>query len=318
MLAKCMPRTGAPRIVSICIEGSTSANRRDNEARLQRVADVMIEVNQRWGALDAIVLPGGFLRTASQPDMADPGSDLRPLLSAMQKAARKLTNSEGCHIVFGVDGPRRAGYSKEQWCVAVSAAGLKGAARKIFPTIWEGQNGYECRIRDYADPTRVVYLPSGRTAILCACYDMFGVVTTRCEWSKVSALKQFDVNGDARRLRARALAEFSELLREKKVSVGLAAIHAFPSDAGLGAQSGVVMWQRHGIATCSAALNSGWAVGASHFNIALPASPFVSPLAAREVPRSHISLNDNRERKAHNWRPQDYIHNDNWLIRQFG
>jgi hypothetical protein len=58
------------------------------------------------------------------------------------------------------------------------------------------------------------------------------------------------------------------------------------------------MWQRHGIASCSAALKSKFAVGAAHFDT-LPSGPDVSPLAAKNVPPSR--LHEGHNRTAHNW-----------------
>jgi hypothetical protein len=52
-----------------------------------------------------------------------------------------------------------------------------------------------------------------------------------------------------------------------------------------------IFWQRHGLATASAALGGGLAVGAAFFTDRLPdeRARWSSPLAACGVPREHLS-----------------------------
>jgi hypothetical protein len=81
------------------------------------------------------------------------------------------------------------------------------------------------------------------------------------------------------------VAEWGQLLANQRVDVVLTAIHRFQQPGR------DIFWQRHGLATASAALNGGLAVGAAFFTNRLPdgQNRWSSPLAACGVPREHLS-----------------------------
>jgi len=80
-------------------------------------------------------------------------------------------------------------------------------------------------------------------------------------------------------------AEWGQLLTDQRVDVVLAAVHRFQQPGR------DIFWQRHGLATASAALGGGLAVGAAFFTDRLPdgRDRWSSPLAACGVPREHLS-----------------------------
>jgi len=158
---------------------------------------------------------------------------------------------------------------------------------------------------DFGSKFRVVQLASGRKALLCACYDMFGAAERGNVNGKraraIGSVGEFESwiargdNGFSDRLNSN-LATFKALLIDPDLTVGIAAIHEF----GM-----ATFWQRHGIASCAASLgNTGIAIGAAHFD-PLPSRADASPLAAKNVPRRHLELLDFRARGAHRLRPLD-------------
>ncbi|MGH7030592.1 MAG: hypothetical protein ACREEZ_09230, partial [Stellaceae bacterium] len=168
----------------------------------------------------------------------------------------------------------------------------------------DSESNLLCYDAEFREGRRIVELASGRKAILSACYDMFGVA----EYGNINGVRARNIhrigtyqNPIERRNRGfkdnltTNLAAFSKLL--DGVTVGIAAIHSFNNHS-------TGFWQRHGIASCSAALNSGFAVGAAHFS-QLPQSRDVSTLAAAQVPTEHLM--QGHHRLANSWMPDDHF-----------
>lgn len=125
----------------------------------------------------------------------------------------------------------------------------------------------------------------------------FSVPATTClgyrhrirNWRKfVLAVRYLDKGDDggrldmqSRQLRQDLIAAWRHLLRDQQVDVALAAIHRFEAPGRDG------YWQRHGIASASAALNGGLAIDAAHFRRALPALE-ASTLAAAGITSEHL------------------------------
>ena len=299
-----------PRIASICVRGTPKRTSRANNSRLAMLKDIVCDVDKHWGDLDAVVFPGGFLwlskyvgdlpyaRRAQALDDAD-------LVTPIKRAAAALTRSPGALIVFGVDGPHRTRDGGDQLCVAANADGIVGIGRKIFPVAGEEAKSLLCYDGGFADEHRVVNLPNGRRAVLCACYDMFGVADPtkrRNDIRRIGTYREevwYREEGFAERL-SRNLESFKRLL--DGVSVGIAAIHRFPSDGSHFQRT--QMWQRHGVAGCSAALKKGFAVGAAHF-ANLPRNPNSSTLAAKRVPTAHLTKGNHRTGRS--WPPKQRL-----------
>jgi hypothetical protein len=222
-------------------------------------------------------------------------------------------------LIAGVDSVENAqGYWGDQLCVAWNMNGIAGLGRKIFPTGDECDN-LVCYLEDFGSERRIVTLPSGRAAILCACYDLFGCPEGPEYQTKRTTNIHFlgranEVIGrdhpEFGTIRAQALGEWAGLLRKHGVTVGLAPIHHF-------ARPGRdVFWQRHGIATASAAMLGGLAAGAAHFHEYLP-DRNASTLVSINVPNGH--LGEPHYRQSHRQLPRDaFFLGDDALVRLFG
>jgi hypothetical protein len=174
--------------------------------------------------------------------------------------------------------------------LAWNANGLVGIGRKIFPVGGKGGEAQSliCYVDDFSAQTRIVTMPSGASAALCACYDGYAVgrrsADDRKVWTKsikriadfgLDKFRSRDIGGD----KVQALKEqFNSLLND--VSTALVSIHTFEANS-------TAYWRRHGLNRASQALSSvtnkhGHAYGAAHFNSALPSSAKVSVLAAAQ------------------------------------
>jgi hypothetical protein len=139
--------------------------------------------------------------------------------------------------------------------------------------------------------------------MLLACYDMYGVAEcgdvngTRPRYIQRIGDGQCEVNRGEPGFKDRLTKNLTAFrtLRDT-ATVGIVAIHWNPT----------TYWQRHGIATCSAALGSGFAVGAAHFD-ELPGQPDSSTLAAACVPQEHLEAGAGKKRTANSWMPKEYF-----------
>lgn len=320
-----------PRFATVCIKGQQAQQYGTHTTRLALLNAIIREVDKRWENIDAVVFPGGFLYSNRPVGKLPFDQRVAKLHDAgfvepIKAAIKGLNRSPASVLVFGVDGPA---YDNDdggdQLCVAANRTGIIGISRKIFPTRQEAKPGREkggllCFDADFRDPHRVVEFPGGRKAALAACYDMFGVVErgnragTRAKYIRNIGTYEDPIRRNDKRFGTRLaenLASFERILASQDVTVGIAAIHYFGSHK-------TSFWQRHGIAACSAALNSGFAIGAAHFK-ELPQNANSSTLAAAAVPSEE--LKDKRARRAHEWPPSDHFtFNDNHgsaLVRLF-
>ena len=294
------------RIAAVSIKGAPAGTASDG-ARLELLDRIVARIVSRgWTCLDAVVLPGGYFRlNASIGGHSRSGRcaviDKTVVGNACKSFCRTLTRrSPGALIIAGADGP-----SMEQYCIAWASRGVAGLARKIFPTHDEGQRGFICYYDDFGCPARIVRLPSGAVAALCVCYDMFGLSEDpRRPGKRTACIRSVSRKGitltavdDAfRELRLGCIQQWDLLLRSYRPSVAIAAIHGFDRPGRDG------FWQRHGIATASAALGGGVAVAAAHFSHKLP-SPQSCTLAAASVSTGHLRAAVHR--RAHRLVPND-------------
>jgi hypothetical protein len=313
----------SPRLVSISIQETRPKTARENRVRMRRLSAIVAAVDQRWHKVDAIVLPGGYFRSSVNIGDADDALRVRMmdragLVTPISELAESAANSPGLIICAGIDGPDYPnGDGGDQLCVAWASSGIVGLARKIFPLAGDESDYLLCRDSDYQSSLRFVELNSGHTALLCACYDVFGVaaVTGRAI-AQIRAIKRIGTLRDEltrgqpgfRERLHQNIEQFRRLIETKAPTVAFAAIHEF-------AKQSTSFWQRHGIATCSAALGGGKVVGAAHFLSGLPRSPTASPLAAHSVFKDHLDQATHRE--AHLWAPIDYFEQDGMLARLY-
>lgn len=305
-----------PRIASVCVLGSKAARAASNAPRLELANSIADAIARRaWQPIDAVLFPGGFVRSQSFIGCMSDRERLRRLeneawFGGIANAAAKLNAvTSGALVVVGADSsaPTR-GQVGDQLCVALCQRRIVGLARKIYPTDLDTRGCARPLVPAAADFTsrrRFVLLPNGSWACLNSCYDLFGVTDSPPRLAARSrGMRMLYQDGEYlrygstgfRRLRAELLDQWATLLRGWAPDVALAAIHGFERPGRDG------YWQRHGIAAASAALGGSLVVGAAHFEDALPTRG-QSPLASDNVPASHLALGPNRP--ASRLRPTD-------------
>jgi hypothetical protein len=286
---------------------------------LDQVVDAVIS-RIDWHPVDAIDFPGGFFRlpvyvgSRSHSERAA-ALEVTDFGQAVMAAAYRLDAAHpGALIVVGIDSvPYDSDDHGDQMCVAFSPYGVVGIGRKVWPadgdTNWDGRPPFVCYPADFGSPHRIVTLANGSRALLCACYDVFGVAeaiigpTARIRYIRYLAPdRRYDGAGFRFVVvRRRLVAEWGQLLADQRVDVALTTVHRFQQPGR------DIFWQRHGMATASAALGGGLAVGAAFFTNRLPddRNRWSSPLAACGVPREHLS--QGLHRPARRFEPVDLL-----------
>ena len=290
------------RVVSVHIKGDTAKRYRATELRLDFLSVITRAIRrQEWQALDAIVLPAGYLRTDHWLALLPP-TPRRELIGASdlssacaQAIARLSQGSPGCVLVIGLDTNRCRswGFRGDQALAAFNADGCLTVARKVFPTDGDtnewGRAPYLLDFADADSEARFVPLPNGRTAMLCVCYDSFVFSELALgPTKKLNAMRYqshpFDGWDD---LTPTVAWEWMAALRRQVAlhgpSVILNPVHGFERP---GAD---VFWQRHGLAVASSAIGGGLAVGAAHYRRDLPA-PTHNMLSAIGAPTNQIGM----------------------------
>ncbi len=297
--------TRPPRIATVCVLGDRAQRSTINHRRyelMKLVIDALVSRSD-WQPLDAVIFPGGhFLSTTYIGHLS---YDERKSVieqdrtgEVCQWAASQLDKvSPGALLITGIDsvgrGPQDWG---DQLCVAFSGDGVAGIGRKIFPTNNESNGSIRpiiCYSGDYDTEHRIVILPNGSKALLASCYDAFGLAeyivgpTARTRYIRnINDGEKRYAYGDRcfAQLRQSCLDRWDTMIKAKPIDVALTTIHNF------GEPGSDLFWQRHGLATASAAMKGGLAIGASHFWDDLPGHEQFdqSPLAAFNVKTSHL------------------------------
>jgi len=295
------------RVVTVCLDGRQALRLGDSMARVALVRDVIVALRDRpaWLPLDAVLFPGGFLRLkrfigglSADERLASIGAE--KCMPAIIELARRLSDySPGTLMVLGGDVNDRTIGEDEHFCIALDGFGLVNVVRKIFPTDLDTRL---CRrpvvpiVTDYDAGRRVITLPNGATALLGACYDLFGIAerpetpTLRTRTIRYLHDEQWRLDltwPEFFELRRQCIVRWARSLAETRPTVALGCIHDFKRP-GLDSY-----WQRHGIAMASAGLAGGLVVGAAHFIERLPGI-HESSLAASGVPARHLTLGAHR------------------------
>jgi hypothetical protein len=195
-------------------------------------------------------------------------------------------------LILGVETAHcRHGFSGDQLYAAWSATGIVGVARKAFParddTYGTRKPPYLLQARDATAEGRILRLFSGARAFLCVCYDAFAFAEARLgPTAKRGAMRYL---GDGRQGWRMAHSDDRERLmmgfyRSAKAADLLVGIHGFNRPGR------ELYWQRHGLATASAALGGAAILGAAHFRKALPSHIGQGLMAAHDVPPRHLRL----------------------------
>jgi hypothetical protein len=293
----------------MCARGRPAMGPSQNQKRIKllRRALQLLAKHRDWLPIDAVVLPASYFRI--EPFVGDLSHPERlrllahePAIKAAIKCCSSLWNfAPGACVIVGVDSlPPSKQRKGDQLCAVLQDGVLIALTRKIFPTIDDVAEGYVPAAIDYADRERVIALANGSRAILCVCYDMFGVkeeadsptVRTRAIRSlfyQGRIIKQRDRDFTA--VRRAQLDAWHQLLHRRQPDIAIAVVHRFQRPGLDG------YWQRHGFATASAALG-GFAVGAAHFRQSLP-HRLETPLAAFGVPTAHLAQGPHRRAWPH-------------------
>ena len=308
-------RTRLPRIVTVCVLGDRAKRSTINPRRYQLMKLVIEAIVSRkeWYPIDAVIFPGGhFFSTTCVGHHSY--SERKSIIEndrtgeVCRWTARQLDKiSPGAILVTGIDsvgrGPQDWG---DQLCVAFNADGVAGIGRKIFPTNNESNGSIPpivCYVDDFDTEHRIVTLANGSRSILASCYDAFGLAepingpTARTRYIRNINYEDRRISfGDPHftKLRQSCLDRWDALLKAKPVDVALTTIHNF------GEPGADLFWQRHGIATASAAMGGGLAIGASHYWDELPNPDRFdqSPLAAFNVKTSHLKKGLHRKAES--------------------
>jgi hypothetical protein len=307
------------RIVSVCVLGPKAKRVSANGKRIALLEAIVRRIagDHGWGGIHAILFPGGFFRLGESVGASAYGDRVAALEvtnfhAAIMAACGALNGqSNGILLVSGVDSnsPSRQDFG-DQMCVAWGAGGIVGLGRKVFPA--DGDTNGERRplvsyVADFGCRHRYVTLSNGSRGVLAACYDVFGLAETPQQPTERTRYLRFlyergRVGSPGQpgflEARHRAIREWRRALLAEKPSLALGAIHRF-SRPGRD-----LFWQRHGLATASAVLGGGLAIGAAHFLERLPIRD-TTPLAAFRVPRAH--LHEAQYRAAHRFYPIDEI-----------
>jgi hypothetical protein len=268
-----------PRIVSASIIGRPAERVHDNQHRatwLKAMAQALAQ-RQSWAPLDALLLPGGYFRLEQSIGFLNPDERHHVLNTSFigrvcKQVSRTLNRVfPGIALVVGIDcEPLSDQFRGDQLTVAWRAGNLIGLGLKVFPSEadTDGKKAppMRCYATDYDNPARIITLRSGNRALLCSCYDAFGV-RAKAGGSKdiLRAIRYLtDADGHAvdppsHRQRRALLRRWSSFIDASGVNVALAAIHNFEQPGR------DLYWQRHGIASASAALGGGLVVGAAHY-----------------------------------------------------
>ena len=292
------------RVVSVSVLGRPAKRLKANGKRLDLLATVIDELagqgwGAEWGRLDAVLWPGGFLYL-DEPLAALEGSERTaalqdgPLGPACLDAAFRLNACcGGALLAMGLRGPKSERFGGEQLMAAWSADGVVGSAAKVFPSHGdaEGKRPLLVHLKEPGDPQRSVRLACGAAAALCVCYDAFAFAEARLgPTGKRSALNWVSDGHEPRRPKLHEQREavdcYVAAVERKRPALVLAAVHHFELPGR------ETYWQRHGIATASAALGGALVVGAAHFEDELPDEdrPGHGVLASVGVPRRHLSM----------------------------
>ena len=301
-------------IVSISVLGRPARRPAENAARLALTAEIIEALIEQshWHPIAGVLLPAGFFRHGPPFGAEVPAA--RAELFAALPLGRQLISllaelhlvSRGVVMVVGVDTNRlaRQRYRGDQMMVALSGDRLISVVRKVFPSDLDTsgwwQRPYVVNPQDFGDAGRRIMLPGGMTAEVSVCYDAFAYSEMVLGRSAKRRHLRFGFTETGRvgaivaEKRDEWMATHLERLKTDVADVSLVGIHGFEHPGRDG------YWQRHGLATCSAATEGRPAIGAAHFTSALP-TPQSSPLAAARAPLKHLT--EGGYRLGHGFRP---------------
>lgn len=311
--------TPASRIVAISVLGRPAKRPAQNAARMALAMSAidLIAAHPDWHPIDAILFPAGYIRTATS--MGPIAPNVRSYILALESAGLMFSSlaaalhgvCPGVLIISGFDGNRPPDrlFRGDQIMAAFDEHGCVTAVRKIYPSDVDTngwwQNPYPVSAPDFGHPGRAVRLPSGAIAELATCYDAFAFSERVIgETANRQHIRYAHFDGQravpARPVQRNLLmSDYLAAVERRDASLLLVGIHGFERPGRDG------YWQRHGIATASAAMAGIPCIGAAHYAMSLP-RPRSTPLAASDVPIGQLRAGS--QRRAYALRPDDWLH----------
>lgn len=279
---------------TLCVEGTPATSFCNNDARLRLMDESMRAIKD--SSIHTLVLPGGMFWSDQALFMLSPHDRCEAIGDTSVITNLMTLIPEGLTIITGLDicAPNKM-EPFGQYSLAITKERVLAVSRKVFPTKGEVAKGAFTLPQDFADPSRIITACPTEKAplIMHTCYDIFGSVDAKIGKSSSSRLGHLKSLDEAfcKKTSFQAYQNLldDDLLHNKAVIT--VNIHDFDKPGR------DIFYQRHGIASASAAFNGAVVLGAAHFKHSLPLSRANSTLCAQRVPKSHLSARFHR--KAH-------------------
>lgn len=281
---------------SLCVLGTPSKTKNDTSAKLDLTLACLTQLDKDTPFL---VLPAGmfFHDKTLAPLLLEERLDA---LNALEWSKTLAKNCGNTAIIAGVDIDSED-EATGQYSITIDKSGVRAVSRKIFPTKGEVATGAFIQAPDFNDVSR--FINAGQSnAIMHTCYDIFGSVDILSGKSSPNRLSHVPSPSVKNTNKKKCYEAYADILRpwasdtaHPFVSVN---IHHFAKPGR------DIFYQRHGIASASAAFNGALVIGAAHFEETLPNVASQSTLAAYGVPYSHLSAHFHRQ--AHSLEALDF------------
>ncbi len=269
------------RFATVIVKGQSAKNGMENIERSKLVdAVVRAVLKGKFAPLDCLVFPGGFFRHDKHIGNFDFQNRKRSIEKEKfsrecTNAAFKLSNSKvKTFLVCGVDthDSLELDDSCDQLAVAWNSKEIVGIGKKVWPSPGE-QWDIGTYTDDYATDHRIIRFNNERTAVLCACYDIYGISETpvnptgRTNYihyintnpKKGTYITDEDGPNPAFKIvRSSCVASFQDLLKRNNVTIAICPVHGFKKNES------DLYFQRFGFAV-SATYLKGITIGAAHY-----------------------------------------------------
>lgn len=280
-------------IASLSVLGQPCSNPQDNSARSDLTCAAIELAYDNCPDLTALILPGGMF--AIDAPLRNKNTAERLAAIDATAWAQQIMPQVPPHISLfaGIDvqNPKEP---VGHYSCHLDAQGVRAVSRKLFfPKAELAQGAFSCP-KDFSDFSRITTLSNGTSVLMNSCYDIFGSADAMT--SEKAAFKRLNKQKHIAAPHKKQLCkQYHKMLRSrfhKKAQLVISNIHHFS------APGRDIFFQRHGIATASAAFKGATAIGAAHFSSVLPEHETQSPLCASNVATSHLTARYHRQAHA--------------------
>src|ERR1019366_4649525 len=285
---------GAMKVVTACVRGCELTSIEQNQERIELLEEIASHPPD-WQP-DVILLPGGFFYCPGnienlQCDGLKRELEEQPFSGACASAAKKT----GALVVVGVDGQNSGvgGQNTQQACIAWGSDGIVGIGRKVFPVEGGEANEMLVHVEDFGSSQRLVRIPGKEsTALLCACYDIYGCKPNKSNDSRKLSCRGQVEQSPAHERRSQRFLEWVGQGRRGwdrlvgRAGLALSAVHYFSRS---GPYSGIGRFGRHGVRGAAKYVGGRLAFAAAHFE-QLPRTFDTQCLAAKGGDRLQPTL----------------------------